>query len=368
MTSVNRVTFFACGNGDCTLLESGTTKIITDINYRQAAKDEDEDDVPDFAPEIREACVGDVLDVFVLTHPDEDHCRGIGEIFFLGDPKDWDDDPDEGEAKILIKEIWCSPYAITPHYETDDSVPILKEIKRRNNLKSGPKQYQDGNKLQVMSTDTHRSGEVGPFSWELISPTKDEATIPAPKKGEDPSSSNPSSLGIVWELKTDGYDNRIMLLGDATVEVLERINATETQETREWSVLLAPHHCSRRSIGRVEDEGTDEEEYVTSEEAEAALFNQKDDGHIVSSSRGLEKNGESPPSWDAKQRYLRILSRGEDPGENEEKRFHCTGGEGKDAEPKKVVFDFTRNGPVPGKEIKKRIAIASAVGSGGSYG
>lgn len=369
--ATNRVTFFPCGNGDAVFLESGDCKIMTDINYRASTQDEEADECPDYGPDIRNACKQDWLHLFVLTHPDADHCRGISEIFYLGPPSEWDDDPDDGEPLILIEEIWCSPYAANPHYVTDDAKPIIDEIKRRKKLQGTAAGYQAGNKLTIMSVDTHASGFVGPFQWNLIAPTKHEADIPKPDPDGTRYTSNPSSLGIVWSLSVLGYENRIMLLGDATVEVLERINDDVAKDTLQWGILLAPHHCSRRSIGSVYGEGTDNETFEPSEDAEAALSNQKDDGHIVASSRRFKRGGPTPPSLDAKKRYLRILARGTDSSEDEEERFHVTAGKSPDEKPEKIVFDLTRSGPTPQRLLKSAIggaAVVSSTSTGGSYG
>ncbi|UXX82035.1 hypothetical protein [Roseovarius pelagicus] len=60
---------------------------MTDVNYRADASNDDSDTL-DFAPKIRSACNDDKLDIFVLTHPDEDHLSGFGDIFHLGKPVD----------------------------------------------------------------------------------------------------------------------------------------------------------------------------------------------------------------------------------------------------------------------------------------
>lgn len=79
---VARISVFVVGNGDMTLieLESGR-KILIDINVRGAADDPD-DDTPDVARELRDRLTRDAqgrlyVDAFLLSHPDQDHCRGL---------------------------------------------------------------------------------------------------------------------------------------------------------------------------------------------------------------------------------------------------------------------------------------------------
>ena len=54
----------------------------------------------------------------------------------MASPEGHDDDPDQGEVKIIVKEMWCSPYAADPHYTTDISKPVIDEIKQRKKLQS----------------------------------------------------------------------------------------------------------------------------------------------------------------------------------------------------------------------------------------
>lgn len=73
-------------------------------------------------------------------------------------------------------------------------------------------------------------------------------------EGCPPTSSNPTSLVIQWTIKRSWGTNRFLLCGDTSVEVLERLEEEVYRKNPNhlaWHVLLAPPHCSRRSIGRV---------------------------------------------------------------------------------------------------------------------
>lgn len=372
--AAHKVSFFASGNGDSVLLEAGSTTIMTDIHYCKGHADPDDDEKPDFAPKIREACAGNKLDLFVLTHPDKDHVRGAGDIFHLGKPEDWDEDPDEGDPLILIKEIWCSPYAANGAYETDESKPLLKEIKRRKKLMGTNEGTKDGNRLVIRSADDDEvNGTLGNAAWRVLAPTESEADIPEPEEDEERESCNRTSLGIQWTVNVWGGANRIMLLGDATVDVLERIHDdifVDDASALDWNILLAPHHCSRRSIGRVSNPGKDEE-FEESKKALAVLGRQQGTGYIVSSSRKFGRAG-TPPSTHARNRYYKILARTDDlrkVTDDDRKRFLVTGGDLKSA-PEHVVFDLTAHGPSRRVEIKAVAApaLVSSVGRGGGYG
>ena len=189
-------------------------------------------------------------------------------------------------------------------------------------------------------TDSHESGAVtGDLDWRLLAPTPEEADIPKSDDPERPNSSNPSSLVIRWTVTVGGRANYVLLGGDSTVEVWERLYDEllgDDPDALAWHILLALHHCSRRSIGRVENPDTKDEKFVPSEEAEAALGEQRGDGHIVASSNRIVRGGPTPPSYHAKNRYLKILARGGEVTDDERDRFLCTGGDKDGDKPERI--------------------------------
>lgn len=374
MATTNKITFFASGNGDSVLLEAHGRTVMTDICYRAGrCQDDGDDDAPDFAPDIRAACSDDHLDIFVLTHPDQDHLCGFGEVFHLGSPDDWDDDPEEGAVKIIVDEIWCSPYAADPNYTTDVSKPVIDEIKRRKTLRGTPAGHRDGNRLMIMDTDSHESGTViGGLDWRLLAPTPEEADIPKSDDPDKQNSSNPSSLVIRWTITVGGKVSYVLLGGDSTVEVWERLHdevLSDDPDAFAWHILLSLHHCSRRSIGRVENPDTKDEKFVPSPEAEAALGEQRGEGHVVASCNRIVRGGPTPPSYHAKNRYLKILARGGDVTDDERARFLCTSGEEDGDKPEHVVFKFSASGPTRALMAAPFVATTgSSSGRGGGYG
>ena len=77
-----QISLFPVGNGDMTLVPTeGGNRILIDMNIRSAADDPD-DDTPDVTAKLRDRLVGDAaerlyVDALLLSHPDEDHCRGL---------------------------------------------------------------------------------------------------------------------------------------------------------------------------------------------------------------------------------------------------------------------------------------------------
>jgi hypothetical protein len=344
--AANNLTYFPVGNGDTVLIELDKKTILTDMNYRDSAADPDQDDY-DFAPDLQKACLVSSknyrLSLFVLTHPDADHLRGFATLFYCGDPDKYKDRKAADEKLILIEEMFISPYAEQPNYETDESKPVFKEINRRLALRGEPDGDKDGNRIKTLDTESeHRTGSLTPnISWELIAPTPTEADIQDEEGSEEHASSNDSSLVIRWTLKMNGGVTRALIAGDATVEVWDRIWKDYKKKTDQLKrhILLAPHHCSRGAMARKQDDDT----YEYSDDALQALEQFDGDGFVVSSSKEIKRNDDNPPSWEAKQKYLGILKTAKEKGHEE--RF-LNPDTHKDDKPEPVVFDLTSSGPV----------------------
>lgn len=112
-----KITFFQVGNGDMTLVRLADvrgTAILIDTHIRASA-DDPQDDTPDVAKALRNKLKFDnkhrpFVDVFMLSHPDQDHCGGLSKHFWLGHPDDYpDDDLHHSKKRIIIRELWSSP-------------------------------------------------------------------------------------------------------------------------------------------------------------------------------------------------------------------------------------------------------------------
>ena len=87
--------------------------MMFDCNFRQQAENEDEEMYDVLADLLDNELTGkkcglNFLHAFLLTHPDQDHCRSFSEKFYLGSP-DAIKDEDKENKKILIGELWYSP-------------------------------------------------------------------------------------------------------------------------------------------------------------------------------------------------------------------------------------------------------------------
>ena len=381
--SINRVTFFPVGNGDTTLIEANDKTILTDINYRcdrytdrfrssidancsignAATLGYEEASKPfewvyyDFALDLQYACYHSSyrsnreyrLSLFVLTHPDKDNLTGFDKLFYQGDPAEFEDRPREDDKLILIEEMWINACFADSKFETDESKPLFQEIKRRLNLQGSKESELNGNRICILEA-TSSAGLVKTFSRNIeahvLSPVQKEGEVSKAVSGEDKADVNDSSLVIRWTVKVFGGVNRILLGGDATVEVWDRIwqNYKNDVDKLSWHILLAPHHCSIDAMARKNKEG----KYEYSENALNALSQVEGDGFVVSSSEEIKHNDDLLPSWEAKQKYLEILkdadgSRFLNPDTRANAPLLYS--QRQDYKPESVEFNLTKEGP-----------------------
>ncbi len=115
---MSNITFFPVDCGDMTLIrlaDAAVSSILIDVNIRAAADDADDTSVRDVASDLRGRLQRDgfgrpYVDVFMLSHPDQDHCLGLARHFYLGPIENYpDDNKADNDKRIVIREIWSSP-------------------------------------------------------------------------------------------------------------------------------------------------------------------------------------------------------------------------------------------------------------------
>lgn len=370
------VRFFPVGNGDMTLvaLESGR-KILIDCNIRVAADDPD-DDTPDVATELRGLLDRDAhdrlyVDAFLLSHPDQDHCRGLKTHFHLGKLSNWS----KASDKIVIREMWSSPMvfrrASKEHVLCDDALAWASEARRRvAEYKASPMGVSDGDRILIMGED--ENGKTDDLQGILI-PVDTEFTrvngnydfsmkarllAPHPKgddEEEEARSKNHSSVILNFSLTGGGVADacRFLTAGDAEVLIWERMWARHSDHP-DWlayDLLLSPHHCSWHSLSydSWSEKGDDAE---VCEDARKALGQARDGAVIVASSVAIKDDDNDPPCIRAKVEYEDIV-------DNVGGSFKCVGEP--ECATQSLVFEIGANGF---RLLAKMLRPAIVIGSG----
>jgi hypothetical protein len=369
-----KIEVFPVGNGDMALLtlESGR-KILIDINIREAADDED-DETPDVAGLLRDRLERDTedrlyVDAFLLSHPDEDHCRGLDRHFHLGKPEDWK----EKDNKIIIREMWSSPIIFRRKQDVDGKLCKeadlwWAEARRRVNLYKAAKNKSsigDGDRIQVLGED--RDGKTDDIAGIVVKVDTEivkicggvdntfKAWLLTPhilskEEEEKLSGKNHSSTVVRFSIKGDDKNDaaRFLTGGDAEVENWERVwkRNKDRKDRLSYDIMFAPHHCSWHSLS-YDSWSKKKEEAKVSPDARSALSQTRDKAFIVASSNEIKDDDNDPPCIRAKREYEDILK-------GVKGIFLCTADEcGDDV----LLFEIDGNGPKRGTTKK---------GSGGS--
>jgi hypothetical protein len=377
-----RIEFFPVECGDMALLtlESGRTVLI-DVNVRKAADDEDDDEAVDVAGLLRERLERDAngrlyVDAFLLSHPDEDHCRGLSRHFHLGKPGDWNKKDD----KILIREMWSSPIIFRRKKDVDgtlckDAEAWWAEARRRVGLYRSTQQktsINDGDRIQVLGED--KDGKTDDLTDILVKTDteitkicgKVDATFHAwllaphlvsEEEAESLTGKNGSSTVVRFSITGGGKDDagRFLTGGDAEVENWERVwgRNKNRKERLSYDILLTPHHCSWHSLS-YDSWSEMRDEAKVSANARSALSQTREKAFIVASSSEIKDDDNDPPCIRAKWEY-------EDIAASANGSFICTSEECSDDV---ILFEIDASGPTRGKK-KSGGGGSALLGAGG---
>ena len=363
---IAKITFFPVDNGDMTLLrlaDSDKTNLLIDCKIRSSA-DSAVESTPDVAKALRDRIGVDVndrpyVDAMLLSHPDEDHCLGLEKHFWLGPLSDYPDDkkPQE-EKRIVICQIWSSAMvyrrASSTHTLCSDAKAFNKEAKRRISVNiDNDFSVSDGDRILIMGEDENNKtdnltpilikqggvfngincGASDYLTSHLLAPInkQDDET-------EELFSKNGSSVILHFEIKSSELGtnfSNFLAGGDAGVDIWERISDEYSEEELEYDLLLAPHHCSWRTLSH--DSWSDYgEDADVSQKARSALEQAKYGAIIVSSSKPIVDDANDPPCVRAKREYRSILG--------SSGIFKCTGEEPTKTNPKPLEFETTSSG------------------------
>jgi hypothetical protein len=373
-----RISFFPVGNGDMTLiqLESGRT-ILIDVNIRAAA-DDPEDSRPDVAKMLRERLSRDAkgrlyVDVFLLSHPDQDHCSGLRNHFHFGAPAGWS----KSEDKIFIREIWSSPIvfrrASRDHVLCDDAQAFNTEARRRvKRFRDSAGAVEDGDRILILGEDEDgKTDDLGSILvkvdevFSTVNGTQDGSLsvrllAPLPKSDDEDEeevlSKNESSTILRFSLTGDGQADagRFMTGGDAEVAIWERLwdRHKKRADWLSYDILLSPHHCSWHSLSYDSWSEMGEDAQVC-EKARKALAQTREGAVIVSSSKPIKDDDADPPCIRAKREYVAITKAAKG-------TFKCVGELPSEDDPDVLEFEVGRDGPRPKTRLMKAASVLGA--------
>ena len=333
----NYMTFFPVGNGDMTLIQTKTNKyIMIDCNIRNAENDDTIYDCNEYLQDNLPIDDGQIyLDAFFLTHSDNDHCRGIRDYFNLCAPEDSDDD------KIRIDELYVPAKLMMDetHYN-DDADAIREEAQRRLDLLGTDEADTPGNRIKIVgySKELKDYADAIVPAGETISDINGNTDYGAEifvlrpvKKANDEEESDvndcTASFKITFEINGGTYV--AIIGGDLKCENWKEV--IELNPDMTFDLLLAPHHCSWHAVSS-EDTHTGKANSVIEEFLEKS----KENAYVVSSSKVIKRDGDSPPSYRAKNVYIKHLKK--------QDRFKCTAEYPNADDPKPLIFKITGQG------------------------
>lgn len=369
--SEHRITFFPVGNGDTTLitLKDGTN-ILVDCNITKDSGDTEvieRYDVKSYLLDKLPKTDGVYhLDAFILTHPDIDHCRGVAEHFYLGDPTKYSQS-DKNAERIIIDELWFAPRIFNEYKKdlNDEAKSIRKEADRRIKLyKDKETESSDkGNRIRAIGYSDNEilngldgvlsipGSEVNLINGSLKNDFRFHILAPL-KKDSDGKDSERNECSIVllakFDVKNIEEAGRVILGGDSCLYNWLNILKKNSLDNLSFDIFVAPHHCSWYFFS--------EEKYEENPEPNEKIVELISCGRpcskVIASCKKIENNDDNPPNYYAAGLYQDAVG---------DENFYCTSVYPDEKEPKPLIFSMTENGPVkeePGEISRKGIDMA----------
>ena len=355
MSKNPKIIFYPVDNGNMVFLKlKDNTTILIDMHIRKKSHDDYVEEFYDVLSHLKDNLEKDskgryFVDAFILTHLDKDHIGGLEDNFYLGS---LDDYKEKDKDKIIIKEAWSSERFWKRETEkitlSTDAKAYNKEMRRRVKLHKncGEKIQNQGDKAIIIGNkdgehdkiiykigDTIskvNSKNLNNFKINILGPLEKQEN----EEEKDFDAKNRGSVILQLEIKVGSYTNKVLLTGDAEVDVCEYMTEKYNSDKLEYDILCSPHHCSMASLGRKSKETN---KYDKSKNAIDALSHVKEGAIIISSSKEILDDDNNPPHYEAKKEYKKILK----PKNGD---FICTGTYPKKSSLEPIVIEFTSAG------------------------
>lgn len=381
--NVNTIKYYPVSNGDQSLITlADKTTVLIDCNIRETAKGDDDEKLYDVHKDLLESIQQDqnevpYIDIFILTHGDQDHCRGFKANFYQGDPRKYLKTHKEKNL-IRVDAMWFSPM-IAEEYTNDNENAYQIEAERRLELhrKKDPSKDEAGNRIRIIGYDGNKDyqglnhlrsvpGDVvsrfndkdqETFSIFIHSPFKEHLTSATKEK---------NSTSIVFqarfkENKNDlEYSTLAMFGGDSdhyswdTILSKTKESGKDKSETAlKWDIFLAPHHCSWSFFNDRPQENNIEPKKAS---LEVLDYKRGDGAKVIASCKKIVTEKPNPPHDAAKKEYIKKVG--------DSNFLNTATNELKDHTPQPIIFEITTKGPSKTQNSNTGGAITSAGGSG----
>lgn len=375
---MSKIKFYPVDNGDTVLIKVPNATVQIDANIR------DNNDCYDVMSDILNELVTDNkgryhLDLFMLTHPDEDHCRGIDNNYYLGDPDKYSDSDQENDL-VIIDELMVTPMLFTD--ATSSSAKALKkEANRRRNLydDNSPAKDKAGNRLVIIGYDGNKRYDKVPsyipgdsikeingkkmslLEFFVHSPFKDSLV-----EGRAEADKNGTSIVMQARFKYLSSDTQPSALylfgGDADhyiwKEIQNQSKSHNNDKKLDFDIFMAPHHCSWTYFNDVPYKKGVTDTPVDS--SKNLITKHKTSGAvIIASSKQIKDDDDNPPHYPAKEEYIKLI--GSD-------KFISLAEEPDSKNPKPVIYEVTSSGFQRKDKNQQSGSTGAAIGSSGTSG
>lgn len=375
---MSKIKFYPVDNGDTVLIKVDKTTIQIDANIRES--DDCYDVMSDLIDEFSKDGEGKYhLDLFMLTHPDEDHCHGIDTYYYLGDPDKYSDEDLENDL-VIIDELMVTPMLFTDATSAPAKA-LKKEAERRRKLwdENSSDKTKAGNRLVIIGYDGDKKYEnvTSYIPGETIkkingkSMTMLEFFVHSPFKdslveGRAEADKNETSIVMQARFKyasTDTNSSALYLFGgDADHYIWEEIQdqskAHGNDDKLDFDIFMATHHCSWTYFNDVPYKKGETDEPV--ESSKNLIKNHKMTGAvIIASSKQIKDDDDNPPHYPAKEEYVKLI--GSD-------KFISLAEQPDSKNPKPVVYEVTSTGFQRKDKNQQKGSAGAAIGSSGTTG
>lgn len=375
---MSKIKFYPVDNGDTVLIKVDKTTIQIDANIR--SNDDCYDVMSDLLDEFSKDGEGKYhLDLFMLTHPDEDHCHGIDTYYYLGDPDKYTDEDLENDL-VIIDELMVTPMLFSDATSAPAKA-LKKEAERRRKLwdENSSDKTKAGNRLVIIGYDGDKKYEnvtsyipgetikkVNGKSITLLeffvhSPFKDSLV-----EGKAEADKNETSIVMQARFKYTSTDTDPAALylfgGDADHYIWEEIQnqskAHGNDDKLDFDIFMVPHHCSWTYFNDVPYKKGETDEPV--ESSKDLIKDHKMTGAvIIASSKQIKDDDDNPPHYPAKEEYVKLI--GSD-------KFISLAEEPDSKNPKPVVYEVTSTGFQRKDKNQQKGSAGAAISSSGTTG